>query len=136
MITAVCAAHLSASNRPDSKRDRFRWQARARARDAEDGASMPERLSGATLLGPAEPPSNTDRDWNSWVALTTAHNPGLSPAQKKVIERDYGMRGGRVDLMVRKALAYHTKDWLGLDLDPEARRPEDQHVVLMTGSSR
>ena len=90
MITAACAVHLSASSYRDRKRDGFRWH--ARARDAEDGAFMLERLSGATLLGPAEPPSNTDRDWISWVTLTIA--------------RDYGMRGGTVDLEVRKALAY------------------------------
>ena len=112
--------------------DGFRWH--ARARDAEDGVFKDYvlgRLSGATLLGPAEAPSSTDQDWHGWVTLTIAPNPGLSPAQKKVIERDYGMRGGSVDLKVRKALAYYTKHRLGLDLDPKARRPEDQHVVLI-----
>jgi hypothetical protein len=44
------------------------------------------------------------------------------------------MRGGTVDLKVRKALAYDSKHQL--DLDPKVRRPEDQHVVLLTGSSR
>jgi hypothetical protein len=117
--------------------DGFRWH--ARARDAEDGAFKDYvlgRLSGASLQGPAEAPSSTDQDWHGWVTLTIAPNPGLSPAQKKVIERDYGMRGGTADLKVRKALAYYTKHRLGLDLDPKARRPEDQHVVLVTGSSR
>ena len=111
--------------------DGFRWH--ARARDAEDGAFKDYvlgRLSGATLQGPAQEAADTDADWTSWVTLTIAPNPGLSPAQKKVIERDYGMRGGSVDLKVRKALAYYTKHRLGLDLDPKARRPEDQHVVL------
>ena len=117
--------------------DGFRWH--ARARDAEDGAFKDYvlgRLSGASLQGPAEAPSSTDQDWHGWVTLTIAPNPGLSPAQKKVIERDYGMRGGTADLKVRKALAYYTKHRLGLDLDPKARRPEDQHVVLTTRSDR
>ena len=112
--------------------DGFRWH--ARARDAEDGAFKDYvlgRLSGASLQGPAEAPSSTDQDWHGWVTLTITPNPGLSPAQKKVIERDYGMRGGTADLKVRKALAYYTKHRLGLDLDPKARRPEDQHVVLL-----
>lgn len=111
--------------------DGFRWH--TRARDAEDGAFKDYvlgRLSGASLQGPAQAAANTDVDWTSWITLTIAPNPGLSPAQKKVIERDYGMRGGSVDLKVRKALAYYTKHRLGLDLDPKARRPEDQHVVL------
>ncbi|RYG38848.1 MAG: WYL domain-containing protein [Burkholderiales bacterium] len=110
--------------------DGFRWH--ARARDAEDGAFKDYvlgRLSSATLHGPAEAPSDNDRDWHGWVTLVIAPNPGLSPAQKKVIERDYGMRGGTADLKVRKALAYYTKHRLGLDLDPKARRPEDQHVI-------
>ena len=85
---------------------------------------------------PAEAPSNTEQDWHGWVTLTIAPNPGLSPAQKKVIERDYGMRGGTADLKVRKALAYYTKHRLGLDLDPKARKPEDQHVVLVTASTK
>jgi len=117
--------------------DGFRWH--ARARDAEDGAFKDYvlgRLSGASLQGPAEAPSSTDQDWHGWVTLTIAANPGLSPAQKKVIERDYGMRGGTADLKVRKALAYYTKHRLGLDLDPKARRPEDQHVVLTTKSDK
>jgi hypothetical protein len=117
--------------------DGFRWH--ARARDAEDGAFKDYvlgRLSGASLQGQAEAPSSMDQDWHGWVTLTIAPNPGLSPAQKKVIERDYGMRGGTADLKVRKALAYYTKHRLGLDLDPKARRPEDQHVVLVTGASR
>ena len=117
--------------------DGFRWH--ARARDAEDGAFKDYvlgRLSGASLQGAAEAPSSTDQDWHGWVTLTIAPNPGLSPAQKNVIERDYGMRGGTADLKVRKALAYYTKHRLGLDLDPKARRPEDQHVVLVTGSGK
>jgi len=117
--------------------DGFRWH--ARARDAEDGAFKDYvlgRLSGAALLGPAEAPSSTDQDWHGWVTLTITPNPGLSPAQKKVIERDYGMRGGTADLKVRKALAYYTKHRLGLDLDPKARRPEDQHVVLASRSDK
>ena len=46
------------------------------------------------------------------------------------------MRGGTAELKVRKALAYYTKHMLGLDLDPKARRPEDQHVVLTTRSDK
>ena len=117
--------------------DGFRWH--TRARDAEDGAFKDYvlgRLSAASLQGPAQASAKTDGDWTNWVTLTIAPNPGLSAAQKKVIERDYGMRGGSVDLKVRRALAYYTKHRLGLDLDPKARRPEDQHVVLATVSGR
>jgi len=45
------------------------------------------------------------------------------------------MRGGTFDPKVRKALAYDTKHRLGLDRGPKARRPEDRHVVQLTGSA-
>jgi hypothetical protein len=83
----------------------MRWamtgSAGTRARDADDGAFKDYvlgRLSGASLQGPAEAPSSTDQDWHGCVTLMITPSPGLSPAQKKVIERDYGMRGGTVDL--------------------------------------
>ena len=45
------------------------------------------------------------------------------------------MRGGTVGPKVRRALAYDTKHRLGLDRGPKARRPEDQHVVQLTGAA-
>ena len=45
------------------------------------------------------------------------------------------MRGGTFDPKVRRALAYDTKHRLGLDRGPKARRPEDQHVVQLTGAA-
>jgi len=115
--------------------DGFRWH--ARARDADEGTFKDYvlgRLSGAALLGPAGAPSGADQDWHTWTRLVIAPHPGLSPAQKKVIERDYGMRGGAAEIRVRTALAYYPKHRLGLDLDPRARRPEDQHVVLLSST--
>ena len=88
----------------------------------------PKIVSAGPILRPC--PAIRETTWRN-TACPIAPNPGLSPAQKKVIERDYGMRGGTADLKVRKALAYYTKHRLGLDLDPTARRPEDQHVVLV-----
>jgi predicted DNA-binding transcriptional regulator YafY len=112
--------------------DGFRWH--ARARDAEAGAFkdyLLGRLSKADLLGPAGAPASHDADWESWVVLVIAANPGLPGAQKAIIERDYSMRGGRAELKVRRALAHYAKQRLGLDLDPAARTPQDQHIVLV-----
>lgn len=43
----------------------------------------------------------------TWI-LTIAADPGLSPGQKKIIERDCGMREGKAELKVHEALAYYT----------------------------
>jgi predicted DNA-binding transcriptional regulator YafY len=75
--------------------------------------------------------ADDDLDWNSEVVLEVAPHPDLSETQAKVIALDYGMRGGRAKITVRRALLYYALRRLGLDTDPAARRPQDQQIVLM-----
>ena len=46
-----------------------------------------------------------------------------------VIGLDYGMRGGKAKIPVRKALLYYALKRLGLDAERTARRPQDQKIV-------
>ncbi len=112
--------------------DGFRWH--ARARDVEANAFRDYvlgRLSGAELGPFSEVSPLEDSDWQTRVTLTIAANPRLGEDQKRIIERDYGMQDGRAEIATRRALLFYTKLRLGLDLDPDARRPEDQHIVLI-----
>lgn len=61
-------------------------------------------------------------------------HPELSDAQQKVVGLDYGMRDGRAQIRVRKALLYYALKRLGLDTDPSARRPQDQQIVLLNAA--
>ncbi len=72
-----------------------------------------------------------DRDWQSVVTLEVAPHPELSETQAKVIALDYGMRGGRAKIKVRRALLHYALRRLGLDTDPAARQPQDQQIVLL-----
>ena len=72
-----------------------------------------------------------DDDWHSEVTLEVAPHPDLSETQAKVIALDYGMRGGKAEIKVRRALLYYTLKRLGLDTDPSARKPQDQQIVLL-----
>jgi hypothetical protein len=72
-----------------------------------------------------------DSDWNSEVTLEIAPHPDLSDAQAKVVALDYGMRDGKAEITVRRALLYYALKRLGLDTDPAARRPQDQQIVLL-----
>ncbi|MCU0732542.1 MAG: hypothetical protein MUE84_13285, partial [Hyphomonas sp.] len=72
-----------------------------------------------------------DADWNEQVTLEIGPHPDLSDTQQKVIALDYGMRGGRAKIPVRRALLYYALKRLGLDTDPRARRPQDQQIVLL-----
>lgn len=75
---------------------------------------------------PSDIDANQDTDWHTNVTLEIGPHPGLSDTQKKVVALDYGMRGGKASITVRKALLYYTLRRLGLDTDPAAGKPADQ----------
>lgn len=52
-------------------------------------------------------------------------------SQQKVIALEYGMRGGKAKIPVRKALLYYAFERLGLDTDPAARRSADQPIIIL-----
>jgi hypothetical protein len=72
-----------------------------------------------------------DAAWHSFVALTIAPHPGLTPAQAKAIAIDYGIRGGTVAIKVRRALLVYALRRLGLDVPPGTRPAHEQHIVLV-----
>lgn len=61
------------------------------------------KVSGASEHGPEE-----DQFWNEEATLTLIPNEQLNEAQKALVERDFGMPDGRLQLRVRKALAHYT----------------------------
>ena len=72
-----------------------------------------------------------DADWQEDVTLEIGPHPELSENQKSVIALDYGMRGGKARIKVRRALLYYALKRLGLDTDPSARKPHEQQIVLI-----
>ncbi|WP_209596999.1 WYL domain-containing protein [Ruegeria sp. HKCCSP351] len=72
-----------------------------------------------------------DADWQEDVTLEIGPHPELSESQKSVIALDYGMRGGKARIKVRRALLYYALKRLGLDTDPSARKPHEQQIVLI-----
>ena len=72
-----------------------------------------------------------DADWQEHVTLEIGPHPELSENQKSVIALDYGMRGGKARIKVRRALLYYALKRLGLDTDPSARKPHEQQIVLI-----
>jgi predicted DNA-binding transcriptional regulator YafY len=136
------AVDYTSFTRPEARRrtiephalafDGFRWH--ARALDIEDGVFKDfviGRLSRTALGAEATSMGRDDLDWTTIVTVVIAPHPNLSDAQRKAVEMDYGMRRGKAEIEVRKALLYYTKKRLGIDLKVGARRPEDQHIVLI-----
>lgn len=112
--------------------DGFRWHTRAFClmddcfKDFLLSRMIEIRGSRESEASPAD-----DREWHSEVTLEVGPHPDLSETQAKVIALDYGMRGGKAKIKVRRALLYYALRRLGLDTDPAARRPQEQQIVLL-----
>lgn len=55
-----------------------------------------------------------DREWHHNVDVVITSHPALSSSQRKTVEREYGMRQGRLHCEVRQALLLYFLDQLGL----------------------
>jgi hypothetical protein len=112
--------------------DGFRWH--ARAFDRETKAFRDFVLGRLSKPRPGEPAGSMPRDdveWHSFVALTIAPHPDLTPAQARAIAIDYGIRGGSTSIKVRRALLFYALKRLGLDVPPGTRPAHEQHIVLV-----
>jgi predicted DNA-binding transcriptional regulator YafY len=112
--------------------DGFRWHARAFClTDQIFKDFLLSRIVETRGTRPSDVTADSDADWHERVTLEIGPHPELSDTQKKVIALDYGMRGGRTKVQVRRALLYYALRRLGLDTDPGARKPQDQQIVLL-----
>ena len=112
--------------------DGFRWHTRAFCEvDKSFKDFLLSRIIETKSVRPSGVSPEDDADWNELITLEIGPHPELSESQKRIIALDYGMRGGRAQIQVRKALRYYALRRLGLDTPPEARRPQDQQIVLL-----
>ena len=115
--------------------DGFRWHTRAFCRtDQVFKDFLLSRILQTRGVQGNEVTAATDKAWQEHVTLEIAPHPDLSETQAKVIALDYGMRGGKAKIKVRRALLYYALKRLGLDTDPGARKPQDQQIVLLNSS--
>lgn len=71
-----------------------------------------------------------DGGWNTEVTVVLVPHPDLTPSQRRVVMRDYGMVKDRCELRCRKAMLFYTLRHLNLsDLKP-SDNPAQQHVVV------
>ncbi len=110
--------------------DGFRWHVRAYCHKHQAFRDFViARMSGLTLGESAPTGPEPDTDWDTEVELELEPHPGLSPAQKRAVELDYGMTDGVVTFKCRKALLFYALRHLHLDR-PDSGTPEQQQVVL------
>ena len=113
--------------------DGFRWHTRAFCKiDEVFKDFLLSRIISTRSVEASDVTDAADEDWQEHVTLEIGPHPKLSENQKKVIALDYGMRDGKAQIKVRRALLYYALKRLGLDTDPDARKPQDQQIVLLT----
>lgn len=110
----------------------MRWHVRAyceRNRAYRD--FVLSRLRGVPeLLGKSDNGIEGDEVWNTEAAVILRPDERLGPAQKTIIETDYGMVGGQLVISSRQALVKYVLQRYQVDpknLDP---KPEAQQIVV------
>lgn len=111
--------------------DGFRWHVRAYCHRREQFLDFViARMSSVSATDVAGTTPAGDEAWHRKVRLVLGPNPTMTPAARRVIELDYGMKNGCVDLECRQALLFYTLKRLGL-LDGQEAPPEVQQIALL-----
>jgi predicted DNA-binding transcriptional regulator YafY len=71
-----------------------------------------------------------DSEWNTLVCIRIVPDPRLSPAQREVIEGDYGMQAGALEISTRGKLVPYALKLLHIDLNAELEDPAAQQIVV------
>jgi hypothetical protein len=109
--------------------DGLRWHVRGYChKDAKFKDFVLPRIRQIRNIGVAGALPIEDADWNTVVQVHLIPNPLLSQGQRKAVAADYNMRGGCLDLGVRRALLYYVKKRLRLDVPSD--RPGETPVVV------
>jgi hypothetical protein len=111
--------------------DGFRWHARSFDHQSNTFRDFVlGRIAKPKAIGLARSDPDNDADWRTFINLEITPHPRLTPAQARAIAIDYGIRGRSTVLKVRRALLFYALKRLGLDVAPETRPPNEQHIVL------
>ncbi|MGQ0621066.1 MAG: WYL domain-containing protein [Panacagrimonas sp.] len=86
------------------------------------------------LRGPCDRNPDMDWDWRTQMSIKIAPHPDLTPAQKRVVEQDYGMLHGMRERGVRIALVPYYLRMLGIGRGDVTRPPQEQQIVLLNAA--
>ncbi len=109
----------------------MRWHVRAYCeKNREYRDFVLSRLRGEPeLLDKSENGREKDEDWNTEVTVLIAPDPRLGPAQKAIIETDFGMRDGRLPVATRGALVQYVLQRFQIDPDKVQAKAAAQQIV-------
>ncbi len=82
------------------------------------------------LLGKTEQGIDQDESWNTEVQIVLQPDERLGLAQKAIIEADFGMTDGRLEIPSRPALAKYVLQRYLIDYKNHNPKPEAQQIVV------
>ena len=71
-----------------------------------------------------------DSEWNTEVTIRLTADPRLSPAQREVVEVDYGMQHGGLEITTRGKLVPYALKLLHVDPKEEQPDPTAQQIIV------
>ena len=112
--------------------DGFRWHVRAFCKTRESFRDFViARILSCELMNSIQPTPTIDHEWNNSVVLKIGPNKNLSATQQRIIELDYGMVNGVLEVECRQSLLFYTLRRLGLDSKSNEENPQSQQIVLI-----
>lgn len=116
----------------------FRWHVRAYCHERHDFRDfLLSRIDRTPKPTDDKAPSpSEDTQWQEAMMLTLIPNTKLNEGQKALVEKDFGMPDGRLQLSVRKALAHYTLQRYQAAITPEEADDELHYPVQLLESER
>ena len=110
----------------------MRWHVRAYCeKNGEYRDFVLSRLRGEPNLdGESENSVDEDEVWNTEVTVVIEPDSRLTPAQKAIIEADFGMLNGQLLIPTRRALVKYVLQRYQIDPTKMEPRPEAQQIIV------
>lgn len=110
----------------------LRWHVRAWCeKNSEYRDFVLSRFRGVPdIMEESEHGEKDDKDWNTYLTVRITADPRLTPEQQDVVETDYGMRHGALEIVSRARLASYVLQLLHIDPRAIADDPTAQQIVV------
>lgn len=115
--------------------DGLRWHARAYCHiDSKFKDFLLPRILGVRDMDRPGPGGDQDALWQETFDIEIGPHPRLTPSQRAVVAKDYGMTKERAVLTVRYAMLFYVLKRLGLLSDASQQDPRTQHIVALNAA--
>jgi hypothetical protein len=112
--------------------DGFRWHVRGYCHiDEKYKDFLLPRILGVRDMDVPGPGGEQDSLWKKTFDIEIGPHPALTPSQRAVVAKDYGMTNERAILSVRYAMLFYVLKRLGLLGDASQQDPRTQHIVAL-----